>query len=92
MNSTLALENPLHLSRADALNIAKEMLNEKLDPFELQSLTSFMTILLPSSNDWYEIDKILCSIINEEFLNNNAYTFLSLQNTGKVLIKNMSKF
>jgi TldD protein len=26
MNSTLALENPLHLSRADALNIAKEIL------------------------------------------------------------------
>jgi len=67
----MRLSYPLSIEseRRRSLNIAKEMLNEKLDPFELQSLKSFMTILLPSSNDWYEIDKILCSIINEEFLN-----------------------
>lgn len=67
----MRLSYPLSIEseRRRSLNLAKELLNGELDPFELQSLASFMRILLPSSNDWYEIDKIICSIMNEQFIN-----------------------
>ena len=51
--------------------LAKELINDNVNSFEIQSLAAFMTILLPSSsNEWYELDKIICSKLNYDYLKN----------------------